>query len=172
MNKKAFRRTAIIVCNIAAVAMAVWWLPSLREGILRGLSRAAGAGWGDALCALLTVAVVLWALTRAGIPSSRRVAGQDAPSDPQVALAFKKRRLLQLALLRPLAALLALLMVGIAVFGEGGVLWMVFLGLPTLILAIAALVLRLVNWRCPACGKLLKGLNPTHCGKCGARLRG
>ncbi len=171
MNKKAFRRIAIIVCGIAAIAITVWWLPSLREGILRGLSRAAGAGWGNALCALLTVAVVLWALTRAGLPSSKRVAGQDARSDPQVALAFKKRRLLQLAVLRPLAALLALLFLGIAVLGEGGLLWMVCLGLPTLILAVAALVLRLVNWRCPACNKLLKGLNPTHCSKCGVKLR-
>jgi hypothetical protein len=41
-----------------------------------------------------------------------------------------------------------------------------------LVLAIAALLFSLWNWRCPACEKYLgKGINPHFCPKCGVALQ-
>jgi hypothetical protein len=171
MRERTPVRIGIVLCGIAAIVILCWLLPFLREGILGGLSKAAVAGWGRALCVLLTVALAVWALTRAGLPSSQRDAGQDEGSDPQVALAFKKRRRLQLAVLRPLGVLLAVLWLGVAVTQEAGLLVIVVLVPPLLVLTIVALVVRMINWRCPACNKLLKGLNPTHCSKCGVGFR-
>jgi hypothetical protein len=172
MGEKATVRIGIVLYAIAGIVTLRWLILLLHEGLLEGLYKVLVPRWGGALGMLLTVAVAVWALTRAGLPSPQQDAGKGEEIDSQLALAFKRRRRLQLLSLSPLTVLLAVLIASMAVVGEGAPLLLGLFAPPLLALVAAAFVFTLMNWRCPACGKLLKGLNPSRCAKCGVRFRG
>jgi hypothetical protein len=93
--------------------------------------------------------------------------------DERIIQVFAKRKRIQYILTLPVVAVIVLLLIARVNpdFSVGPLSRDVFIGI-LIVLAVAALVFSLFNWRCPACNKYLgREFSPKHCSSCGKKLQ-